>query len=69
MESIIEAIETEIQRLNAAKALLLGDTLLRGLPQERPKKRTMSVKARKLIAAAQRKRWADSKKLQREKAA
>lgn len=65
MESIIEAIDTEIQRLNAAKALLLGSTTTQ---QERPRK-TMSVKARKLIAAAQRKRWADSKRLQREKAA
>lgn len=66
MESILKAIEVEIQRLNAAKALLQGETLLRGFPPRERPKRTMSTKARKAIAAAQRKRWADSK---REKAA
>lgn len=65
MEHIIAVIDSEIERLNAAKALLQGSTTTL---QKRPKK-TMSAKARKLIAAAQRKRWAESKKLQREKAA
>lgn len=64
MDEIIAAIEIEIERLNAAKALLQGSN---GTRQERPKK-TMSVKARKAIAAAQRKRWAESKRLQRTKA-
>lgn len=62
MEKIIEQIDLEVERLNAAKALLTGETLLRGFPPERPKKRIMSVKARKAIAAAQRKRWANQKK-------
>lgn len=60
MQQIIEQIEAEIERLNTAKALLQGSN---GNPQERPKKRTMSAKARKAIAAAQRARWAKQKKI------
>lgn len=60
MEEIIEIIDKEIERLNAVKALLDTPHLRRG-KGERPKKRTMSAKARKLIAAAQKKRWAKQK--------
>lgn len=58
MENIIQHIEQEIKRLDAAKALLQGSN---GNLHERPKKRTMSAKARKAIAAAQKKRWAKQK--------
>lgn len=58
MQEILDIVDKEIERLNAVKALLQGSN---GTRQERPK-RTMSVKARKLIAAAQKARWAKQKK-------
>lgn len=61
MDDILELIDKEIERLNAARALLAVPHYKRGIAPERPK-RTMSTKARKLIAAAQRKRWAETKK-------
>jgi hypothetical protein len=65
MIDVIEVINQEISRLNAAKALLEGSTVVAETPAKRPyKKRTMSPKARKAIAAAQRKRWAAQKAVQ-----
>lgn len=63
MDEIIEIIDKEIERLNAARALLAVPHYKRGIGPERPK-RTMSPKARKAIATAQKKRWADYKKVQ-----
>lgn len=60
MQDIINQLDQEIERLNAAKALLQGGTT--SPLQERPKKRIMSAKARKAIAAAQKARWAKHKK-------
>jgi hypothetical protein len=74
---LIEEIDSEISRLQQARALLIGEPLRRG--RGRPKvaathrpaaiksakhKRRLSPEGRKRIADAMRKRWAERKKQQ-----
>jgi hypothetical protein len=74
-QEILEQIENEIARLQQVKALLQGSTAPRhnitvrssqdGGPAPRhKKKRVLSEEARKKIAAAQRRRWANVRKAQ-----
>ena len=56
MDRIIEAIEAEIQRLQAARALLAGETNSRKVGK--PGQRKMSAETRAKMAAAQKARWA-----------
>jgi hypothetical protein len=67
---IIQAIDTEIARLEQARTLLNGNntTTRRGRPVSskpvttlKPKRRKMSAEGRARIAAAQRARWAKAK--------
>jgi hypothetical protein len=61
---IIEAIDTEIQRLQAAKALLGGSPTSKPATKPSPKKpgrRRMSAAGRARIVAAQKARWAKVK--------
>ncbi len=74
MNAILAAIDEEIQRLQSARSLLTGssETLVkrgRGRPKKADRiapakagRRVMSDEARAKIAAAQKKRWAASKK-------
>lgn len=63
---LLEALDEEIARLQQARALLTGHG---SYPQRQaftpavrtPKRRTLSAKARKAIADAQRRRWAKVK--------
>lgn len=57
---IIAQIDGEIARLTQARALLsgIGYTTKAKAPAVGKKRRTLSAKARKAIADAQRKRWA-----------
>jgi hypothetical protein len=62
IDSIVAVIDSEIERLEKARALLSG--IERGKakaapPTQVPKRRKMSAAARKRIAAAQKKRWAE----------
>jgi len=64
---IIAEIDSEIQRLERAKALLTGNSFhgAGGRPaasSAAPKKRHLSTEARARIAAAQKARWARVKK-------
>jgi hypothetical protein len=70
-EEILAHIDQEIARLRQAKALLTGEQTARKpvRPSSKPtkkalpgKKRTMSAEGRARIAAAQKARWAKSKK-------
>ena len=73
LETIVAEIDSEITRLQQAKALLTaGQTPKRGLGRPRldsaaksgpskPKRRTLSAAARGRIAAAQKARWAKVK--------
>jgi hypothetical protein len=58
----LSSIDSEIARLQEARALLAGQGghVRRG--RKPGKKRTLSVEVRERIAAAQRKRWAAQKK-------
>jgi len=60
---IIEAIDTEIQRLQAAKALLGGSPTSKpaAKPSPKPGRRKMSAAGRTRIVAAQKARWAKVK--------
>jgi hypothetical protein len=67
--SIIAALDAEIERLNQARALLsksdnttVGVIQVRASKPRRAAKRVLSPEARKRIADAQRKRWAKVKK-------
>jgi hypothetical protein len=66
--TILAAIDAEIQRLQHARTLLSGDTVVKrgpGRPKGSspvPKRRPLSPEARAKIAAAQRARWAKAKK-------
>ena len=61
-EKILAAIDQEIARLQQARVLLLGtDVNTSNFAVENKRKRTLSAKARKAIAEAQRKRWAKVK--------
>jgi hypothetical protein len=74
LESIIAEIDVEISRLQQAKELLSGVTqqpqpgrtakVVSSVVPENPrtKRRTMSAEAKKRIAEAQHKRWAEAKK-------
>ena len=57
---LISEIDSEISRLQQARALLAGGHTVNGA-QPRGGKRTLSAEARARIAAAQRKRWAKQK--------
>jgi hypothetical protein len=61
---IIEAIDAEIQRLQAAKALLGGGPTSKpaAKPSPKPGGRKMSAAGRARIVAAQKARWAKVKK-------
>ena len=61
-EKILAAIDQEIARLQQVRVLLLGtDVNTSNLAVENKRTRTLSAKARKAIAEAQRKRWAKVK--------
>jgi hypothetical protein len=61
-EKILAAIDQEIARLQQVRVLLLGsDVNTSNFTVENKRKRTLSAKARKAIAEAQRKRWAKVK--------
>lgn len=66
-QSIISAIDVQIAKLEQVRSLLANGSTVRRVTTRKaakeasaplPKKRTMSAKARKRIADAQRKRWA-----------
>ena len=68
---ILRTIDQEIERLKHAKALLTGEAVKSrpgrpstkvAEPASEPKKRIMSAAGRARIAAAQKARWAKSKK-------
>jgi hypothetical protein len=59
LQNLLSSIDSEIARLKQARALLAGSTGHAGIVKP---KRTLSVAARKKIAAAQRKRWAAVRK-------
>ena len=72
IDSILEQIDSEIARLTQARALLsslgnssaaISGTTAKSAPVKlaKRKKRVMSAEARKRIADAQRKRWAEQK--------
>ena len=61
-ERLLQEVEAEIQRLEQVAKLLRGDSSSgRGRGKRRHRK-PMSAEARAKIAAAQRKRWAKTKK-------
>lgn len=72
MQDIVLEIDDEIVKLQQVKALLAGTSTTRGRKLSQPvntslsrkakTKRTLSIEAREKIAAAQRARWAKSKK-------
>jgi hypothetical protein len=80
-ESIIQQIDSEISRLEQAKAILSGSVVKRspGRPKQtqsvlktvavEPTKRVMSAEGRAKVAAAQKLRWAKSRKAAKKKAA
>ena len=60
---ILAAIDTEIQRLQQAKAILTGSNAKPTKHSSSPgKRRHLSAEARARIAAAQKARWAKAKK-------
>jgi len=60
---ILAAIDTEIQRLQQAKAILSGSNAKPTKHSSSPRKRRhLSAQARAKIAAAQKARWARAKK-------
>jgi hypothetical protein len=59
---LLSSIDSEISRLQQARALLAGDGHSIHRVTGQPKKRALSAEARERIAAAQRKRWASQKK-------
>lgn len=69
IDSIIAALDAELEKLNQARAVLSkGDNVASSVDRaqlSKPRKatrRVMSLEARKRIAEAQRKRWAATKK-------
>ena len=60
-QRILAAIDEEIAKLQQVRALLLGNDENSVNPVVGKQKRTLSAKARKAIADAQRKRWAKAK--------
>lgn len=74
-QKIVAEIDAEIFRLEQVKALLTGTKTAENRKSNRPgmarrsgKKRTLSAEAREKIAAAQRARWAKSKKALKKRA-
>jgi len=65
-KEILDHINGEISRLQQVKALLQGETsgYSNGTAPKVKGKRVLSVEARKKIAAAQRRRWAKTRKAQ-----
>jgi hypothetical protein len=65
-KEILDHINGEISRLQQVKALLQGETngYSNGAAPKVKGKRVLSVEARKKIAAAQRRRWAKTRKAQ-----
>lgn len=71
--NVLDAIESEIQHLQEARAILLGGSTSNGLgrpkmEQATPKsggRKPMSAEARARIGAAQRKRWAEANKAEK----
>ena len=70
-QSIVSALDAEIARLQEVRALLVKngkvDRIIRRSGAQKvtatePKKRVLSAEARAKIAAAQKKRWAKSKR-------
>jgi hypothetical protein len=59
-EDILNALDEEIARLREARALLAGSATTAG--NAAPKRRTLTPKARRAIAEAQRKRWAKARR-------
>jgi hypothetical protein len=71
-ESIVSGLDAEISRLQEARALLAQSGGVDGISSRRgpkkvaakkPVKRVLSAEARAKIAAAQKKRWAKSKRI------
>jgi hypothetical protein len=60
--AIIEEIHAEIRRLEQAKTLLNGAVPANHIQPAKQGKRIMSAEAREKIAAAQRRRWARTKR-------
>ena len=61
ISQIVDELDGEIARLREARVLLSSG--LNGMKPATAKRRILSAEARKKIAEAQRKRWAQSKKL------
>jgi len=64
IQEITQAIDSQISRLQQARALLLqgNNSVARVAQTSVPKRRTLSAAGRRKIAAAQRARWAKLKK-------
>ena len=58
VDTIVASIDSEIARLQQARALLSGDATKKAVKTPARRKRKMSAAARKRIGDAQRKRWA-----------
>ena len=65
-QRILAAIDEEIAKLQQARALLVGNHEKSLNPVVGKQKRTLSAKARKAIADAQRKRWAAQRQAENE---
>ena len=68
MESMLAAIDREIEKLQKARAILIQvqKTSTGSEPARKPrKKRKLSKEAREKIAAVQRRRWAAAKKVKK----
>jgi hypothetical protein len=61
IHAILVQLDSEIAKLEQAKALLTTDKTPAKAASGRPKKRQMSPEGRARIAAAQKKRWAAAK--------
>ena len=61
-DSIIEAIDAEIERLQEAKSLLGGGPGSKPIKAAKPARRKMSAEGRARIAAAHKARWAKAKR-------
>ena len=70
IDSVISSIDAEIERLQAARALIAGVGIVThgkvttsSTSPKKARKRVLSAEGRKHIAEAQRKRWAKQKKV------
>jgi hypothetical protein len=62
IEAILQAIDAEIDRLAEARTLLSGHTASQKRGMASGKRRKMSAEGRARIAAAQKARWAKTKR-------